>query len=86
MAARQARCSCGKLVPSDPGLAFFESRDEGTRAATESCKHCGYTTVAHLLVPTRTQRNVVAEGRCPGFEPKGAWEYDSYYCGHGGWD
>lgn len=83
---RYARCSCGAIEPSSPSLAFFEDRGEGSHAAVESCSNCGFFRVAHEQEATRTQRNVVTEGLCPGFEPRGAWEYDSYYCGHAGWD
>jgi len=34
-----------------------------------------------------TRRSTVVEdGRCPGFEPRGAWDFDSFYCGCRGWD
>ncbi len=83
---RYARCSCGTIEKSSLSLAFFEFRGEGSRQAIESCKNCGYSLVAHTQEQTRTQKNVVLRGECPGFEAKGAWEYDGFYCGHGGWD
>lgn len=95
LVGRQARCGCGNTVDSRVDLAFFEYRGEGSRAATDSCKHCGYAECAHkpahmeTLVHKRdgTRRpTVVEDGRCPGFEPKGAWEFDSWYDGCRGWD
>lgn len=92
---RLARCGCGATVPSDTdSIAFFEDRSAGSRAATNSCKHCGYSECAHdpahmeTLVHLNGKRRPtqVEAGRCPGFEPKGEWEFDSYYCGCRGWD
>lgn len=74
---RLARC-CAKTPPqpSDPDrLAFFEFRGEGSPWATERCK-CGYYEVAHGKPHVK----------CKGFEPAGPAEFDTYYCGHGGWD
>jgi hypothetical protein len=89
LTGRMARCSCGKTVPSDASeyrLAFFEYRGPGSRQAVDSCKNCGYSKVAHTQEPTRTQQNVVFNGKCSGFEPRGAMEFDTYYCGCRGWD
>lgn len=86
LTGREARCSCGHVRPSNVNLPFFEYRGDGSKMATDSCKNCGYSEVAHTQEPTRTQQNVVLNGKCPGFEPRGAWEYDSYYCGCRGWD
>ena len=78
---RKARCpDCGSLVPSKRTLAFFEYRGPGSPAAREMCI-CGYTRVAH-------REEVWARNKlvCHNFEPRGAWDYDSYYCGCRGWD
>lgn len=87
---RMARCTCGKApVPSDtPGLAFVEFRGEGSKHATEICKHCRFNVSAHgpdAPVWGDGRTAVIAAG-CPGFEPTGPAEFDSYYCGHSGWD
>lgn len=74
---REARCYCGKTEPITKNLPFFESRDTGSRQATQSCKHCRYYDVAH-----GKGHKVV----CNNFEPHGAYQYDSYYCGCDGWD
>jgi len=91
LSTRQARCSCGKIEPShSTRLAFFEYRGEGSPAAINSCKNCGFHEVAHDPVYTRERnvepRTVVERGLCKGFEAKGPWQYDSFYCGCGGWD
>jgi hypothetical protein len=90
LAGREARCTCGQTAPStkalDGYLAFFKYRGEGSRAATDSCKHCGYAEIAHTQEDTKQRMNVVTRGKCPGFEPKGDWGYDTYYCGCRGWD
>ena len=83
---REARCGCGRTEPSSVKLAFFEYRGEGSEIARKGCAHCGYFEVAHTQPQTRTQQNVVERGICPGFEPRGAMEYDSFYCGCRGWD
>lgn len=83
---RYARCTCGAIALSSTSLAFFEFRGEGSRSATDICRNCGYARVAHEQDDTRTQMNVVERGKCPGFESGGPWQYDSWYCGHAGWD
>jgi len=86
LTGREARCGCGRTEPSSTSLPFFEFRGEGSRLALDRCKHCGYSLVAHTQKQTRTQKNVVERGECPGFEPTGAWEFDSFYDGCRGWD
>lgn len=87
---RMARCSCGRTEPSSPSLAFFQDRSEGSALATDHCK-CGYTLSAHTVegmannVPSN-RRTVIEQGKCTGFVPRGAHEFDSYYCGCRGWD
>jgi hypothetical protein len=41
-----------------------------------NCKHCHYYEQAHGKIHLA----------CRNFEPNGAWEFDTYYCGHSGWD
>jgi hypothetical protein len=86
LVGRYAKCACGATRASTSRLAFFEFRGEGSREAINSCKNCGYYEIAHTQESSRTQRNVVERGQCPGFEMRGAWEYDSFYCGCRGWD
>jgi hypothetical protein len=85
-----AVCTCGEERPSTaPWLFGYEFRGAGSPAADHSCRHCGYHRLAHD--PEYTKGNVstttvVEDGICPGFEARGPWEMDTYYCGHGGWD
>jgi hypothetical protein len=85
---REARCSCGKTRPSPDALegklAFFEYRGRGSRW-TDNCE-CGYAWIAHTQETDRGRINVVAQGKCPGFTPRGPHEFDTYYCGCRGWD
>jgi hypothetical protein len=85
-----ARCSCGALKASNsPSLAFFEFRGEGSRAAEQTCANCGYAYtphVAELIKDFIIKETVIEAGKCPGFKARGAWEYDSFYCGCRGWD
>lgn len=92
LADRRARCTCGRTAPSSPDLPFFEYRGAGSASATETCE-CGYSRRAHEQEQqfgangrTITVHNVVVEGMCPGFRPRGGWELDTFYCGHSGWD
>lgn len=88
---RMARCAhCLRTQPSSPSLAFFQDRSEGSELAAKTCK-CGYYKVAHTKegmannVPSN-RLTVIEQGKCTGFEPHGAWEFDGYYCGCRGWD
>lgn len=84
---REARCPhCMKTVPSDPELFLFEYRGEGSKFATESCGNCGYNLIAHTQEPDSGRGNVVKDGRCSGFVPRGPHEFDTHYCGCRGWD
>ncbi len=91
LSGRQAICTCKRTVPSSMDLAFFEYRGPGSRVAAETCK-CGYARCAHD--PEQMARNVpnnrktvIELGKCKGFEARGAYEFDAYYCGHcHGWD
>jgi hypothetical protein len=90
---RTARCTCGVTRPSSERekLAYFQYRGEGSSEATRRCRNCSYYDRAHdphemaKNVPSN-RRTVVELGECSGFEPHGAYEFDSFYCGHAGWD
>ena len=77
LTGRMAACMCGRKEPSDPELAFFEWRGEGSPRSEYQCT-CGYTKPAHNKPHVQNQ--------CEGFTPRGPFEYDSYYCGCRGWD
>lgn len=90
---REARCTCGASRPStSEHLAFFEYRGEGSKRAIETCRHCRYAEIAHTQEIVRGPsnsilvHNVVEEGKCPGFEPHGPFDHDTFYCGCRGWD
>lgn len=91
MSERLARCVCRKTVPSSKDLAFFEDRGPGSEQGRTSCKNCGYHECAHdpaymaQNVPSN-RRTVVEQGKCKGFESRGSFEFDSYYCGCNGWE
>lgn len=88
LSGRRARCTCSTPpVPSSYDLAFFEYRGPGSRTATEICV-CGYHRVAHEQEPSPNGaiRNVVRDGYCPSFRPRGSHQFDSYYDGCRGWD
>ena len=81
---REAICSCGSKVPSTMNLAFFEFKGEGSPRSLTTCADCSGAEVLHREFNPVTQR--------PGtkldhkFTPRGAFEFDSYYCGCYGWD
>ena len=75
------RCTEASIRDSSTNLAFFEYRGAGSKAATQSCKGCGYHKIAHK--PDRMNRS---KRVCTNFQPHGAWEFDLYYCGCRGWD
>ena len=82
LTGRQAKCSCGRLEPSDAKrLAFFEYCGSGSPEATNICT-CGYASVAHT--PEVMARN--ARLKCQSFTPRGPREFDRFYCGCRGWD
>lgn len=82
---RIAKCTCGKQEPSNPNLAFFTYRGEGSRDATVSCGDCGYHDTAHQRA--RELREPHLKGLLDHeFTPRGAWEFDLFYCGCRGWD
>lgn len=82
---REARCAyCKTVKPSDLGLAFFEFCGEASDDAKELCKHCMYKDFVHDIESKyETVRKIIESHD---FEPKGAREYDRYYCGCRGWD
>jgi hypothetical protein len=83
---RYAQCSCGKVEPSDPERLFcLIARGDGSRSALEHCRNCGYTNVAHEPPRPGVIRSTVARV-CDTFEPHGAYDYDTFYCGCRGWD
>lgn len=81
---REAQCSCGRKTASTMNLAFFEFRGEGSTRSLTTCADCGSAEVLHREFNPVTQR--------PGtkldhkFVPRGAFEFDSFYCGCYGWD
>ena len=78
LSGREARCAyCGAAQPSNTDLAFFEFHGEGSENARKMCKNCGYYKTAH---------DAGKCDDCVGFEPHGAYDHDSYYCGCRGWD
>ena len=83
---RPTRCTCGASVPVGTptrSLAFFESRGPGD--VDYVCSTCRYYKEAH----ERKQReNPPHLSRvCDEFTPMvEGYEFDLYYCGHGGWD
>ena len=82
LTGREARCTCGKTMPSSTGLAFFEYRGDNSEAAVKFCKTCAYAEHAHEIKGTVKH----LQHCCDTFEPHGAWDYDSFYCGCKGWD
>jgi hypothetical protein len=85
---RKATCVyCQREASStNPHLAFFEYRGEGSPWATENCKACGYHKRAHEPVTRFGNPGVVADGTCKGFQPRDPCETDEFYCGCRGWD
>lgn len=79
---RQARCGCGRTEASSTALAFFEYTGEESDRALTSCKNCAYHQKAHE--PEVMARNKAL--KCTNFQPHGAFQFDSYYCGCRGWD
>jgi hypothetical protein len=74
-----------KGVPSRIDLPFFEYKGEGSKAAMEHCKICGFFEVAHVG-PKMGEWMKDRQPKDHPFEPHGAYEFDSYYCGCWGWD
>lgn len=92
---REARCGCFKVIPSSWNLAFFEYRGPGSRFATETCRVCGMNRDIHPSQGgtgrfTGVHKDEIITYLCEnngkGVFTPGAHQYDSYYCGHSGWD
>jgi hypothetical protein len=80
LTGREAKCSCGKRVPSSIDLPFFEYRGEGSHEAVDICV-CGYAEVAHIRPLPKHLSNWV----CQEFRSRGPLP-DLFYCGCRGWD
>lgn len=90
LTGRTARCSCKNTAPSSTSLPFFEYRGPGSKESFGVCK-CGYSKSAHdseEMKRTVRGKSVIEDGRCKigRFEARGPAEFDSYFCGHSGWD
>lgn len=83
LTGRSARCTCGRTEPSSLDLAFFEFRGEGSPRGIDTCKHCAYALVAHERKAETGEAHLSRV--CDNFEPRGPWEFDSFYCGCQGW-
>lgn len=80
---RLAKCGSEcELVPSRLDLAFFEYRGPGSPASKRHCAQCGYYESAHKPTDGCPRNQQV----CLTFRPHGPYEFDTYYCGHSGWD
>lgn len=87
LAGRMAECSCGKSVPSDSDLPFFQYRGPGSYYALTTCARCRFSFCAHVRDESRVQQSSVVErGECIGFTPAGPDEHDLFYCGCRGLD
>lgn len=83
---REAICMyCKAIRHSDPSLPFFESREDGTRASTV-CAHCGFYEIAHQYEESRVHKEPLPQTLGHDYRPRGAWQFDSFYCGCRGWD
>jgi hypothetical protein len=83
---RQARCRCGSIRPSSERATLFGFTDMSRSSdwSQKSCRHCGKHEVAHHPGCSQAQPESYERHQ---FEPRdeGA-EFDSFYCGCGGWD
>jgi len=95
LVGRLSRCSPDVRVegggghnehPSTDNLGFFEFRGDGSRAAS-LCKNCRYHEVAHHDIHPETGRDLTGNKNiCKTYEPHGAWDFDTHWCGCGGTD
>jgi hypothetical protein len=87
LTGRVARCAygCGSESPSDLKLAFFEYCGEGSDSSLK-CGNCNYALIAHTQESSRTRFNVIEQGKCDGYTPRGDRGFDRFYCGCKGWD
>jgi Fe2+ or Zn2+ uptake regulation protein len=79
---REARCSCGETRPSSLDLAFFSYQGVGSDVHLH-CSECGMYATVHNAINPHTGRAGVTDHE---FKPRPAREFDSWYCGHAGWD
>jgi hypothetical protein len=81
---RNARCCCGKVRPSAERerLALFEDRSPGTQ--NDYCAVCRYHRVAHERDERRVNPDVPKQCQHPFVPMVAGYEFDTYYCGHGG--
>lgn len=81
--SRCTRAGCYCEAPSSTGLAFFEYRGPGSTYGAEHCTECRYTSHAHRGGENygRMRPTISHE-----FDPRGASEFDTFYCGCKGWD
>lgn len=80
---RVAKCVCGKTAASDDSgkLAYFEFQGEGSERGRKICKNCGMGAAWHTNKDPHEWNP-----SCDSFEAIGSFEFDSYYCGHAGWE
>lgn len=65
-----------EIRDSSPDLPNFEDCSDGSYAATKLCKVCHFNMDAHDLY------GIMWRGE-HAWERHGAWEFDSFDCGHG---
>jgi len=73
-------------IPSDYNLAFFEFRGEGSYKAGTMCAICNYSINAPRHGDSWRKYDPKLDGEKHEFVPRGAYEFDEYYCGCWGWD
>lgn len=82
---RQAKCTyCKEQRPSDPNLAFFEDRTEGSAWALNRCGICAYSPIAHQP-EVAAKRHLRGQTMHTFVQSVGA-DLDAFYCGCRGWD
>jgi len=67
-----------EIRDSNPNLPFFEYRGSNSDWS-KVCKECHFNPMGHDVFGI----NFSGEHA---FIEHGPWEYDSFYCGHNGWD
>jgi hypothetical protein len=87
LTGRKARC-CNEASERDSSLdlAFFEYLGADSHKAKTMCGNCRFYEMAHDPEVTKNYVQGKPKRVCDNFEPHGAYEFDSYYCGHSGWD
>ena len=80
---RVARCSCGAEAPSTEFLAFRETAESH---AADRCETCGYAECAHAddVRSKPHMRRAMSDGHV--FVQAQPRDFDTFYCGHSGWD